>query len=647
MKFVSIQIENFLVLTEAKINLADRGLVLIQGINSADSSANSNGAGKSSIADALCWALYGVTARGESGDQIVNNKAGKNTRVEIILNDDGIQYRIVRHRKHKTGKNNVHVFMDDGLSGEKDLTKGTDKLTQETIEKIIGASLDVFTGSIYAGQEKMPDLPSMTDKMLKVLIEEAAGINALEAAYVKARDNAKIAKSDLDMSEAELQHLQAAEAGLVSQRQQALDGDSRWKQQRDEQMQNLTDRVRNQLIPEAQKLAAEAPKAEIDRLTAEIAAIDQKIASVGQEQAELARQAHNVSITQRASYAAATDLVNAQAALDRAKKELTALEHGGDCDCTSCGQPMPADVIAEAKQRAKDRVDAADALVTAKMTAADIAENAAKAAEGAHDAFKLGMTDVSKEVAQRSSLAAQQASLVNKDRQRQQLVATAKADMDTITRLKGETPPFEQMVADIQNRIDANRQQITNKSGEVAVKRQRFELEQEVVKVFAPSGVRARVLDEVTPYLNGQTAKYLSILSDGNINAEWSTLTVNKSGEMKEKFAIDVSSAISSKTFKGLSGGEKRKVRVATALALQDLVSTRAAKPIDLFVGDEIDDALDASGLERLMIILDEKAKERGTVMVISHNSLRDEIPNVLNVERTASGETKISETTS
>ena len=110
---------------------------------------------------------------------------------------------------------------------------------------------------------------------------------------------------------------------------------------------------------------------------------------------------------------------------------------------------------------------------------------------------------------------------------------------------------------------------------------------------------------------------------------------------------FSVSSAISAKTFKGLSGGEKRKVRVATALALQDLVATRASKPIDLFIGDEIDDALDASGLERLMVILEEKATERGTVMVISHNSLRDEIPNVIHVERTPTGETKITETVS
>lgn len=62
--------------------------------------------------------------------------------------------------------------------------------------------------------------------------------------------------------------------------------------------------------------------------------------------------------------------------------------------------------------------------------------------------------------------------------------------------------------------------------------------------------------------------------------------------------------------FQTLSG-EKRKVRIACSLALQDLVSNRASKNIDLFIGDEIDDALDTAGLERLMGILESKARER------------------------------------
>lgn len=101
------------------------------------------------------------------------------------------------------------------------------------------------------------------------------------------------------------------------------------------------------------------------------------------------------------------------------------------------------------------------------------------------------------------------------------------------------------------------------------------EMSAAVVSVYAPAGVRAVVLDEVTPFLNQQTAKYLGTLSDGNIDANWSTLVRNAKGELREKFTIEVANSKGGKAFKLLSGGEKRKVRIATAMALQDLVATR------------------------------------------------------------------------
>lgn len=69
-------------------------------------------------------------------------------------------------------------------------------------------------------------------------------------------------------------------------------------------------------------------------------------------------------------------------------------------------------------------------------------------------------------------------------------------------------------------------------------------------------------------------------------------------------------------------------------MALQDLVASRANKPIELFVADEIDHALDASGLERLMAILEEKARTKGTVLTISHNSLSDWIRQVVTIKK-------------
>lgn len=207
MEILRLEIENFMSIDKAALALNDRGLVLVQGENRDDPSATSNGAGKSSVADALFWSLYGETARGVSGDAVVNKTAGKNCRVSVTLRDGDQTYAVVWHRKHKGGKNSLRLSRQDksaapnGAPTMVDLTKGTERETQKVIEQTLGCSLEVFRAAIYSGQEAMPDLPGMTDKQLKVLIEEAAGIDLLQQAYEIARGRLLEAKREADSAE--------------------------------------------------------------------------------------------------------------------------------------------------------------------------------------------------------------------------------------------------------------------------------------------------------------------------------------------------------------------------------------------------------------------------------------------------------------
>lgn len=202
MKLLDVTIHNFMAISEAQVKLADRGLVLVQGDNQDESSATSNGAGKSSFADALCWCLYGTTARGEEGDKVVNRFVGKDCSVTVTVEDGPDDYLITRYRKHKTHKNQLKVKRAKrGVEAWGDLTKGTEKLTQEVINQIIGCSFEVFTGAVYAGQERMPDLPGMTDKTLKMLIEEASGATLLEAAYGEANTRLRAIKAEVEASD--------------------------------------------------------------------------------------------------------------------------------------------------------------------------------------------------------------------------------------------------------------------------------------------------------------------------------------------------------------------------------------------------------------------------------------------------------------
>ncbi|MGQ3622401.1 AAA family ATPase, partial [Escherichia coli] len=145
MKFLKLQVENFMAIASAEVELDQRGLVLIQGVNSDDSSASSNGSGKSTLMNSLMWCLYGETAHGVKGDDVLSTDHEKNCRVAVTIEDEGKRYAIIRHRKHKEFKNRLIVRGEDG-----DMTKGKDALTQEFVERLIGASKEVFMASIYA-----------------------------------------------------------------------------------------------------------------------------------------------------------------------------------------------------------------------------------------------------------------------------------------------------------------------------------------------------------------------------------------------------------------------------------------------------------------------------------------------------------------
>jgi len=640
MKFTELKITNFLALTEASLRLDDRGLVLVEGKNTINPSAKSNGAGKSSIMDALCWCWFGTTARGVTGDDVINRTAKKGTSVSSTVLDNNITYTATRHRKHKTGKNSLQITMNDGLT-DTDLTKGTDKLTQEVARKIIGASLDVFTGSIYAGQEKMPDLPAMTDKALKLLIEEAAGITLLEEAYQKAREGFNAIKAKVEKAQGvvdqTVQKLGWVDGQIVNTTNQV----DVWATNHTTKVAALKQRAVSEVLTPLKQVTADiAAAATTGDLSAAISACDQKISAVSGEQQQMTQlegavisAQGNVNNADRRQSATERDIQLCNKALQDVDKKI-------GTPCSECSRPITISEIAAARQAAQNALTAAEEKGLLEAKECREARHALKEAIAARDAFKETLTDLTAVGAERNSLHLQMAQSNRLETQKVRLTEDGHRIKKEIVALSSEENPHlatldrleKEHVSALESHKDAEKERDLLMT--------QLAVEQEVVKIYGPAGVRARVLDDITPYLNAQTAKYLSVLTDDSIDATWSTVQMDSRGNPKERFAIDVTSMKDAGKFDGFSGGEKRKIRVACALALQDLVSTRATKPIDLFLADEVDDALDDAGLERLISVLEEKVKDRGSVFVISHNPLRDWISQVVTVEKTAKGST-------
>ncbi|MCP5803627.1 AAA family ATPase [Klebsiella pneumoniae] len=629
MKFLTLEVENFMALANARVELDQRGLVLIQGVNAGDSSAASNGAGKSTLMNSLMWCIYGETSHGVKGDDVLSTGHEKNCRVKVTIEDEGKRYAIIRHRKHKEFKNRLIVRGEDG-----DMTKGKDSLTQEFVERLIGASKEVFMASIYASQEAMPDLPGMSDKNLKTIVEEAAGVDRLTKAYAIARERANAAAARMETTKTKMDACLSLVESAQNELESAKTSSEAWERDRSERLD----------VARADLVGAEVTLTEVEM---ELRSLPEQIRdtenAIGKEREKLAsKEEHDAKLVKvrgaitdiRASIRITENIQ--KEAMQRARALKVKAEEVNTKvgePCPTCGKAYCVEDLSTVKEsfveQARSEISQAQASATSVAKYQEHLEKALKI----ESALVASTPDVSAIISRIERLTKELGTLRHREKEVvavEALVARARSEVDRITK---ETNPFLAVIKRHEESLAANKSNYGVLKTELKNIQEQALLLDKARQVYSPAGVRSHILTSVTPFLNAQTAEYLNTLSDGNIVAEWSTMESTKKGEWRDKFNISVRKIGASKTFQTLSGGEKRKVRIACSLALQDLVASRASKNIELFIGDEIDDALDTAGLERLMGILEAKARERGTVMIISHKEMKSWFREIITVE--------------
>ncbi|MER3884596.1 AAA family ATPase [Klebsiella pneumoniae] len=629
MKFLTLEVENFMALANAKVELDQRGLVLIQGVNAGDSSAASNGAGKSTLMNSLMWCIYGETSHGVKGDDVLSTGHEKNCRVKVTIEDEGKRYAIIRHRKHKKFKNRLIVRGEDG-----DMTKGKDSLTQEFVERLIGASKEVFMASIYASQEAMPDLPGMSDKNLKTIVEEAAGVDRLTKAYAIARERANAAAARMETTKTKMDACLSLVESAQNELESAKTSSEAWERDRSERLD----------VARADLVGAEVTLTEVEM---ELRSLPEQIRdtenAIGKEREKLAsKEEHDAKLVKvrgaitdiRASIRITENIQ--KEAMQRARALKVKAEEVNTKvgePCPTCGKAYCVEDLSTVKEsfveQARSEISQAQASATSVAKYQEHLEKALKI----ESSLVASTPDVSAIISRIEQLTKELGTLRHREKEVvavEALVARARSEVDRITK---EINPFLAVIKRHEESLAANKSNYGVLKTELKNIQEQALLLDKARQVYSPAGVRSHILTSVTPFLNAQTAEYLNTLSDGNIVAEWSTMESTKKGEWRDKFNISVRKIGASKTFQTLSGGEKRKVRIACSLALQDLVASRASKNIELFIGDEIDDALDTAGLERLMGILEAKARERGTVMIISHKEMKSWFRETITVE--------------
>lgn len=146
MKVKELEVENILSIGQLSISFQDSGLVLLDGWNHDDNSHN--GAGKSSIFNALSFAIYNKLPRKVTASEIVR-RGCKTGFARVVINVGKDELDIKRSRP-----NGLVVLKNNVLCPE---------MSQEQLEKLINLTYDQFLICMYSSQVESMKLLTLND----------------------------------------------------------------------------------------------------------------------------------------------------------------------------------------------------------------------------------------------------------------------------------------------------------------------------------------------------------------------------------------------------------------------------------------------------------------------------------------------------
>lgn len=233
LQFQTLQLRNFLSfgnnLTE--IDLTYFGSTLIVGEN-VDANSN-NGAGKTTIINAICYALYNKPFDNISLQRLINStNNSKNTLMEVRLfikkGDD--EYEIYRCRGETF---NIQIL----CNGE-DITLDSVTQNDKFVEEIVGMSYELFTKIIIFSGNSTPFLLLPVSQQ-RAQIEELFNITLLTEKAVQLKEKIKQTESDINVQEALIKQQENAIKLHNKQLKDAEDRVTRWESDRTSQAEKL------------------------------------------------------------------------------------------------------------------------------------------------------------------------------------------------------------------------------------------------------------------------------------------------------------------------------------------------------------------------------------------------------------------------
>lgn len=219
---------------DTEISLDNLGPVLIQGQTNGDPT-KSNGAGKSTITDAMIWCLFGrVPSKQRPSSYVVNVKTGKDCLVKLTTKDG---YIITRTRD-MDGHSDLLINSPDG----QDISDSTNINAQKHLDKLFDLDYDIFTTNVFFTQSGMSFMELPTAKRMKAH-ERMLNIDKFDSYAKSAKEKVDRLTTDLDKLQYKLDDIDKQVQQQTLQMEKNINLKDEHEQQRKQEVQQLTQKL--------------------------------------------------------------------------------------------------------------------------------------------------------------------------------------------------------------------------------------------------------------------------------------------------------------------------------------------------------------------------------------------------------------------
>lgn len=644
-KFEELDIEEFRSIDRISLNLSDQGIVIVKGINNYEDLASSNGSGKSSVFEAIIYALFEETS---SGDRDIENRIlGQGCTVVLKFSIDDVSYKIIR--QSKKGKGTVVLYRND-----EDISARNKSDTNKLIVSILGINKAIFLDSIFLSQNAVTNLPSLSPTARKERLEILTNTdNAINNFKTFLKEKQTMYESKHVDCQLEINKINGKEESLQQQKDklQAQINDIKIQieernklgniEDLDKQIQEYNVKINtiNNQIPELDNQIEMISKS-INELKNEQKVYEEKRVNKDQE---VQNQRDKCNDLQKEITRVENIISYNNMDIDRINKEIEEIKNSDTCP--TCGrkydnineehiQKVIEDKNKEIKEFENKNIENNNYIKNLQLELdkeIEIGKNLKKEFENLNSLYN----DKNEQVSE------QQTNLINTNNQKTQLlnsIQNIQVQIDAINKqkddiLKIEIPnskQYEDMVQDIDTQLNDLNKLKEDKNNELNELDNYINAIKHCIQLVTKD-FRTFLLKNSLSYLNKILKDYSSQLFSNESDLIYISENDNK---------LDI--MLGNATYESLSGGEKTRVNIALLLAQKSLANMIGNISCNIIILDEILGYCDALAENNVINLITKELESLETIYMISHKEIPIGYDAELIVEKNANGLTHL-----